>query len=83
MPLLSLESLPRRTTKGDLLHFLISTGGISREDVGRALSLRWNRLEPGAPVVLSVEGDPKDEGRRGQAPINAGRPWPQHPDQSS
>jgi len=31
----------------------------------RELSLPWNRLEPGAPVLLSVEGAARDEGRRG------------------
>jgi superfamily I DNA and/or RNA helicase len=31
----------------------------------RDLSLPWNRLEPGAPVLRCVEGDHKDEGTRG------------------
>jgi hypothetical protein len=31
----------------------------------RTLSLPWNRLEPGAPVLLTLENDAKDEGRRG------------------
>src|SRR5579864_7757360 len=35
MMLLHLESLPPRITKGELLHFLITTGGIRREQVGR------------------------------------------------
>src|SRR5271165_3547802 len=35
MPLLHLEPLPRRTTKGEVLHFLCSTGGIRGEQVGR------------------------------------------------
>src|SRR5437773_2125468 len=35
MALICLESLPRRTTKGDLLQFLCATGGMNREQVGR------------------------------------------------
>jgi hypothetical protein len=35
MPLLHLESLPRRISKGDLLQLLITTGGIDRAQVGR------------------------------------------------
>jgi len=35
MPFLHLESLPRRTSKGELLHFLVSQGGIGRPQVGR------------------------------------------------
>src|SRR6266545_1203100 len=35
MPLLHLEPIPRRTTKGELLDFLIATGGIGRAQVGR------------------------------------------------
>src|SRR5436853_7926381 len=35
MPFLHLESLPRRTSKGELLHFLITQGGIGRAQVGR------------------------------------------------
>lgn len=35
MALLHLESLPPRITKGDLLHFLNTTGGMSRVQVGR------------------------------------------------
>jgi hypothetical protein len=35
MPLLHLEPLPPRLTKGEILHFLSTTGGIRRELVGR------------------------------------------------
>src|SRR5258708_155849 len=35
MPLLHLEPIPRRTTKGELLAFLIASGGIARAQVGR------------------------------------------------
>src|SRR5262249_41897449 len=35
MPLLHLEPLPPRTTRGELLHFLITAGGIGRQQVGR------------------------------------------------
>ena len=35
MALLHLESLPPRTSKGDILQFLSMTGGVSREKVGR------------------------------------------------
>src|SRR4051794_32980679 len=35
MPLLHLEALPPRTTKGEILHLLCATGGIKREQVGR------------------------------------------------
>jgi ATP-dependent RNA/DNA helicase IGHMBP2 len=34
MPLLHLESLPARTTKGEILHLLCGAGGIDREQVG-------------------------------------------------
>ena len=35
MPLLYLESLPQRTTKGDLLDLLSGTGGLDRKQVGK------------------------------------------------
>jgi hypothetical protein len=35
MPLLHLEALPPRTTKGEILHLLCASGGIAREQVGR------------------------------------------------
>src|SRR5438876_11663332 len=35
MPLLHLEPLPPRTTKGDILHLLCTVGGIGREQIGR------------------------------------------------
>jgi hypothetical protein len=35
VPLLHLEALPSRTTKGELLHLLITTGGIGRALVGK------------------------------------------------
>jgi hypothetical protein len=35
MPLIHLQPLPPRTTKGEILHFLIATGGLRREQVGR------------------------------------------------
>jgi ATP-dependent RNA/DNA helicase IGHMBP2 len=35
MPLLHLEPLPPRTSKGDLLRLLIDTGGLGRQQVGR------------------------------------------------
>src|SRR5256885_12774083 len=35
MPLLHIEALPPRATKGDVLHLLISTGGIGRALVGK------------------------------------------------
>src|SRR5689334_17756278 len=47
MPFLYLESLPPRTTKGDILHLLCGVGGIGREQVGR-IELR------GAVAVVEV-----------------------------
>jgi hypothetical protein len=47
MTLIHLEPLPARLTKGELLHFLISAGGIRRELVGR-IELR------GAVAVIEV-----------------------------
>jgi hypothetical protein len=35
MPLLHLEALPPRTTKGEILHLLIGEGGIGRAHVGK------------------------------------------------
>jgi hypothetical protein len=35
MPLLHLEALPPRTTKGEILHLLIGEGGIGRALVGK------------------------------------------------
>ena len=47
MTLLHLEPLPPRTTKGDILKFLCSAGGLRREQVGR-IDLR------GALAVVEV-----------------------------
>src|SRR5438874_13662348 len=35
MPLLHLEPLPPRATKGDIIHLLCAVGGISGEQIGR------------------------------------------------
>ena len=35
MPLLHLEPLPPRTTKGEILNLLCATGGLHRDQVGR------------------------------------------------
>src|SRR5947209_812518 len=45
--LLHLEPLPPRTTKGEILNFLCTTGGLRREQVGR-IDLR------GASAVIEV-----------------------------
>ena len=50
MALLHLESLPPRTSKGDILQFLSMTGGVSREKVGR-IDLR------GAIATVEVPAD--------------------------
>src|SRR5689334_3624060 len=47
MILLYLEPVPPRTTKGEILHFLMTAGGIRREQVGR-IDLR------GATAVVEV-----------------------------
>src|SRR5204863_9929032 len=47
MILLHLESLPRRTTKGEILNLLCTAGGLRREQVGR-IDLQ------GATVVIEV-----------------------------
>jgi ATP-dependent RNA/DNA helicase IGHMBP2 len=58
MPLLHLEALPPRTTKGELLHLLIDTGGIGRPLVGK-IELRGN--------VAAIEVPAGWEGRLARA----------------
>jgi len=50
MALLHLEPLPRRTTKGEILNLLCTTGGLRREQVGR-IDLQ------GATAVIEVPDD--------------------------
>ena len=50
MPLLHLESLPRRVTKVDVLHFLDTVGGLDRRRVGRI------DLQPGQAIIEIPEG---------------------------
>src|SRR5262249_28648447 len=47
MPLLHLEPLPRRTTKGELLALLLDIGRLDRRQVGRI-------VRPGAAATVEV-----------------------------
>jgi hypothetical protein len=68
MPLLHLEPLPRRTTKGDLLNFLIEVGRLDRRQVGR-IDLHGAAATVEIPdgwgqrLVKALDGAPFKEGR--------------------
>lgn len=68
MPLLHLESLPRRINKSDLLNFLQTTGGLDRRRVGR-IDLGGNTATVEIPdgwesrLVKALDGQPLDNRR--------------------
>ena len=68
MPLLHLESLPRRASKSDLLKFLQETGGLDRRRVGR-IELGGNAARIEVPdgwetrLVKALDGQPLGDRR--------------------
>ena len=68
MALLSIDSLPNRTSKGDILDFLVSVGGLDRKQIGRIELQRRSALvevpdNQAARLVRVLDGASLDTGR--------------------